>query len=300
MREPDLSALYPTGAHPAGPYPAGRDADPRPGVSAVVRSTDGWPVPNPVLTVTDLTGRQVARAVGDGAGQVATEALAPGTYTAILTAPGFGPAARMATVGSRGAAPLGALDLARDTTGALPTAGPWTIDPLHSTINLTAHHLGIGGIRGRFTEFHGRITVTEPFERSHVHAEINAASLDTGNAVRDEHLRSDQFLAVEQHPTIEYHSTHLTARGSDRWTVHGHLALHGVQCPVDLDLTYSGTTDDPWGGFRAVADLRRHDFEVSFNERLLSGIAQIGSTVRIELDLQAVAGTTLPWEDLGL
>lgn len=274
------------------------------GISAQVLTGDGWPITYPVLTVTDMCGHQVARVVGDGQGSATTESLHSGTYTVIVTAPGFEPAARMTVVSTSGVSALGVIPLERSGNDAPPIPGTWTIDPLHSTINLTAHHLGIGGIRGRFTEFHGQIQITDPFERSRVHTEIKAASIDTGNATRDQHLRSADFLDVEAHPTIEYQSTYLTPRAGQEWAVHGQLALRGVSQSVDLELSYLGLTDDPWGGtragFTATTSLRRHDFEIAFDQRLLSGIAQIGSTVRIELDVQAVHGETLPWETLGL
>ncbi|MFI2641706.1 YceI family protein, partial [Streptomyces sp. NPDC018610] len=86
--------------------------------------------------------------------------------------------------------------------------------------------------------------------------------------------------------------------GTDRWTVHGELTLHGIARPVDLDLAYLGTGTDPWGGtraaFRATTELRREDFAINYNQVIQAGIAAIGTTLRIELDIQAVQGTTLP------
>ena len=83
-----------------------------------------------------------------------------------------------------------------------------------------------------------------------------------------------------------------------RWTVHGELGLHGVVRPVDLDLAYLGTGADPWGGtraaFRATTELRREDFAMNYNQVLQAGIAAIGTTLRVELDIQAVQGESLP------
>lgn len=129
-------------------------------------------------------------------------------------------------------------------------------------------------------------------------AVIRAASVDTGNGMRDTHLRSGDFLDVERHPEITYRSTGLAQAGPDRWTVHGELAMHGVVRPVDLDLAYLGTGADPWGGtraaFRATTELHREDFAMNYNQVLQAGIAAIGTTLRIELDVQAVQGESLP------
>lgn len=273
------------------------------GVSARVRTSDGWPVPEAVLTVTDSAGQQVARVGVDADGNAGTSPLPAGSYTAIITANGFSPAARTAMVTASGSAALGPVALERIGGGnERPAAGVWTIDPWHSTISITVRHLGIASVRGRFAEFGGKIQVVEPAERSVVVAELAAASIDTGNKMRDDHLRSPSFLAVDEYPTIEYRGTRLSPRSGDSWTLHGELTLHGVRHEVDLELDYLGLVDDPWGGrragFRASADLRREDFKINFDEKLVAGIAQIGSIVRIELDIQAVQGDTLPWDSM--
>ncbi|GDY32091.1 hypothetical protein GTS_37240 [Gandjariella thermophila] len=268
-------------------------------VRAQVRTSDGWPVRNAVLTLTDLSGRQVDRVVADEDGAVASAPLPPGNYTAIVTAAGHAPVARTAMVGESSDASLGVVALARLGGRALPEPGPWTIDPVHSSIGLVARHLGLSSIRGRFGEFGGRIDVAQPFERSRAHAVIKAASIDTGNRTRDDHLRSADFLEVEQHPTIEFRSRVLSAAGEDAWTLDGELTVRGRTRPVRLAMTYLGVGPDPWGGtraaFAATTELHRDDFGITFNQVLQAGIDAIGATVRVELDIQAVQGETLPW-----
>jgi polyisoprenoid-binding protein YceI len=154
-------------------------------------------------------------------------------------------------------------------------------------------------VHGRFTDFSGTIEIApDDVTKSRVEAVIKAASIDTGNGMRDTHLRSGDFLDVERFPEITYRSTGLTQAGTDRWTVHGELGLHGVVRPVDLDLAYLGTGADPWGGtraaFRATTELRREDFAMNYNQVLQAGIAAIGTTLRVELDIQAVQGESLP------
>lgn len=157
---------------------------------ARIRTKDGWAVPHAVLTVTDMTGRQVLREAADGEGAVRTGILAAGAYTVIVTAIGYRPAAQSAIVTASGTADLGTLVLARTGGVELPPPGPWTVDPAHSTVSAVAQHLGLSSVHGRFTRFGGRIEIAEDPLRSSVEAVIEAASIDTGNATRDGHLCS--------------------------------------------------------------------------------------------------------------
>ncbi|TLS40640.1 hypothetical protein FE633_40625 [Streptomyces montanus] len=270
------------------------------GLTAKIRTRDGWAVSHGVVTVTDMTGTQVMRAEADGEGVVrnGTE-LAPGAYTVIVTAVGYAPAAASALVTASGRAEVGTVTLARQGGAELPPPGPWTIDPAHSSVSAVARHLGISSVHGRFTDFSGRIEIApDEVTKSRVEAVIRAASIDTGNGMRDEHLRSPDFLDVERYPDITYRSTGLSPAGADRWTVHGELTLHGVVRAVDLDLAHLGTGADPWGGtraaFRATTELRREDFAMNYNQVVQAGIAAIGATLKVELDIQAVQGETPP------
>ncbi|MFV0129029.1 YceI family protein [Streptomyces sp. HMX112] len=265
------------------------------GLRAHVRTRDGWAVQHAVVTMTDMTGAQVLRAGADPDGVVAADVpLAPGPYTVIVTALGYAPAASTALVTASGRAEVGTVVLARAGGVELPPPGVWTLDPAHSTIGAVAQHLGISSVHGRFTDFGGRIEITPDLTGSRVEAVIAAASVDTGNGLRDKHLKSPDFLDVETHPEITYRSHALTPAGPDRWTVRGRLSLHGVVRDVDLDLTYLGTGPDPWGGvraaFRATAELRREDFAMNYNQVVQAGISAIGTTLRVELDIQAVQG----------
>jgi polyisoprenoid-binding protein YceI len=263
-------------------------------LTARIRTKDGWSVPHAVLTVTDMTGQQVLREAADGEGTVRTGILEAGAYTVIVTAIGYRPTAQTAIVTASGNADLGTLTLARAGGVELPPPGPWTIDPAHSAVSAMAQHLGLSSVHGRFREFGGRIEIGEDPLTSSVEAVIEAASIDTGNAMRDGHLRSPDFLDADVHPKLTYRSTALTPAGDNRWTVHGELAMHGVTRPVDLDLSYLGTGPDPWGGaraaFRAVTELRREDFRMNYNQVVQAGIAAIGTTLKVELDIQAIRG----------
>ncbi|MFD5035208.1 YceI family protein [Streptomyces sp. NPDC058405] len=272
------------------------------GLRGQVRTRDGWAVQHAIVTMTDMTGAQVLRVPADEDGAVRADmALAPGPYTVIVTAVGYAPVASTALVTASGRAEVGTVVLARQGGAELPPPGVWSLDPAHSSVSAVAQHLGISSVHGRFKEFGGRIEIVEAaggHERSRVDAVIGAASIDTGNALRDKHLKSPDFLDVERFPEITYRSTGLTPAGQDRWTVHGQLSLHGVVREVDLELSYLGTGPDPWGGvraaFRATTELRREDFAMNYNQVVQAGISAIGTTLRVELDIQAVQGDGLP------
>ncbi|MEV6400318.1 YceI family protein [Streptomyces sp. NPDC051907] len=263
------------------------------GLQAQVRTRDGWAVQHAVVTVTDMTGAQILRAAADADGSVRSDAaLAPGPYTVIVTAMGYAPAASTAIVTASGRAEAGTVVLSRQGGTELPPPGTWSIDAAHSSVGAVAQHLGISSVRGRFTDFGGCIDIGARLTDSRVEARIQTASIDTGNALRDKHLRSPDFLDAAQYPEIAYRSHALTPSGPDRWTVHGSLTMRGVVREVDLDLAYSGTGPDPWGGlraaFHATAELRREDFAMNYNQVVQTGVAAIGTTLRVELEVQAV------------
>lgn len=268
-------------------------------VSVTIESGDGWPVAGAIFTLTDLTGQQAGIAVADEHGVARLESPAPGMYTAIFTAPGFSPSATAVVLSAGRATDLGAVRLDRIATETqLPAPGVWTIDPVHTMVHVSARHAGISAVRGRFTAFGGTIVIGSPVESSTVRVTLQAESVDTASKMRDDHLRSPDFLDVERFPTIEYRGVGLTATGPDKWTLRGELALRGEVRPVDLDLRYLGTDTDPFGtvrcGFQARGQLRREDFAVPFATRLATGVLLVGSTVRIDLDVEAVQGDTLP------
>ncbi|WP_433621959.1 YceI family protein [Nocardia sp. CA-120079] len=269
------------------------------GLTGRVCTTQGWPVPDAILTVTDMRGRQITRAVVDETGAVGTELLPAGVHTAVLTAVGFEPVARTVQISPAGTGALGEVVLL-PVAGAMaaPPPGPWTIDPVHSTVIATARHLGIASIKARFAEVSGRLDIAEPFERSTGHVEIKAASIDTGTSMRDNHLRSPDFLDVDTYPLITFTGSGFRRTGGDTWVMPGELTLHGQRRPVDLDVTYGGFGADPWGGVRAAFHaetvLHRNDFAIDYNAVVRAGVAAIGTTVKLDLDIEVVQGEQLP------
>jgi polyisoprenoid-binding protein YceI len=177
----------------------------------------------------------------------------------------------------------------------IPPPGTYVIDPSHSDIQFTARHMMIAKTRGRFRTFSGTINIDEVPERSSVVATIEAASIDTGDEQRDQHLRSPDFLDVERYPQITYRSTSIRPGAGDRWEVAGNLTLRDVTRPVTLDVEFCGAQRDPWGnmraGFLGTTEIDREDFDITWNQRLEAGGFLVGKGVRIDVDVEAVLQT---------
>ena len=187
------------------------------------------------------------------------------------------------------------IDSTRTVGGrTLPTPGPWTIDTAHSTVEFVARHLVVTKVRGRFTDWSAELVIGERPEDSRVDVEINAASIETGDAGRNGHLVSADFLDVQRFPAISFRTTSVEPGGDGDWAVHGDLAIHGVSRPVTLAVEFTGAATDPWGnakvGFSASTDIDREDFGLTWNQALESGGVLVGKWVRIEIEVQAVRG----------
>ena len=166
------------------------------------------------------------------------------------------------------------------------------IDPVHSRIAASAFHLGITKVHGRLRRFAGAIDMGADLASTRVHAAVEPASVDTDDDVRDQHLRSADFLDVLAFPSIEFTSTRIVVHSADRWTMTGDLVLRGVRHAVDLDVVYHGAGPDLWGGertgFSATTQLSRDDFDIRWNQSVMAGIFAVGRTLRIEIDIEAV------------
>ncbi|MBW8878315.1 MAG: YceI family protein [Acidobacteria bacterium] len=181
-------------------------------------------------------------------------------------------------------------------------AETWQLDPAHSSIQFAVKHMMFTTVRGRFKDVKGTIEVDEQNpDRSSVHVEINAASIDTGVADRDTHLRSADFLDVEHYPTITFRSKRFEgalAKEGDEFRVIGDLTIHGTAKEVTLDCTFEGRGKDPWGGERAGARattrIDRRDWGLEWNQALEAGGILIGHDVRIEIEVQAVKAVPVP------
>ena len=175
----------------------------------------------------------------------------------------------------------------------IPVPGTYTIDGPHTSVEFVARHLMITKIRGRFAELRGSIFIAEDPEQSSVEAEIRAASVSTGDAFRDAHLRGPDFLDVDRYPLITFRSTATTAGAESIWELTGDLTVRDVTRPVVLQVDFEGASPSPFGderiAFSAAADVNREDFGLTWNQTRETGGVLIGKTIRIELNVQAIA-----------
>jgi polyisoprenoid-binding protein YceI len=173
----------------------------------------------------------------------------------------------------------------------MPT-GTWVVDPAHSSVEFSIKHMGIANVRGHFGEFEGTLEVKESLADSRAYGTVKAASIDTGEAKRDEHLRSPDFFNVEEFADIEFESTRVEAIDDESTRVHGNLTMHGVTKEICLDVRFQGTETDPWDklrtGLAVVGTLNRSDFDMKFNQALGGGNVLVGDKVKMALDISAV------------
>lgn len=179
------------------------------------------------------------------------------------------------------------------TLDATTTAQTYAIDKTHSEVAFQVRHL-VTKVRGRFTDFSGTVLLDPAHaDRSSASLTVEAASIDTGTADRDNHLRSDDFFAVDTYPTLTFQSTHVVKTGDDTYDVTGVLTIRGVAKQITLPVTYLGTAKDPWGnvraGFETSVTLNRKDFGLTWNAALETGGFLVGDDVRVNLSIQAVA-----------
>jgi polyisoprenoid-binding protein YceI len=176
------------------------------------------------------------------------------------------------------------------------TQTTWSIDPAHTSVALAVKHMMFTTVRGRFRDVTGTIAIDELNPAaSTIEVEIAAASIDTGVADRDAHLRSADFLDVETHPSLTFRSKRFEgklAKDGDPFRVTGDLTIRGVTREVTLEGTYEGTGKDPWGGTRAGArattKIDRRDWGLVWNQALETGGILVANEVRIEVAVQAV------------
>jgi len=186
-------------------------------------------------------------------------------------------------------------------TGGTLTAGTYTIDPVHSTVAFKIRHL-VSRTGGEFTDFGGTIVADfENLDACMISLHINADSIDTGDTDRDEHLRSDEFFGVREHPEITFNSSKITRVDKQNFAVVGTLTMHGVSRQITLTVTYLGEVADPWGGVRAgyqlTTTVNRKNFGISWNKTLDNGGLILGDEVEISIDLEVVMRqqTTESW-----
>ncbi len=175
----------------------------------------------------------------------------------------------------------------------LPAPGPWQIDPGHAEVAFIGRHFMLTKVRGRFTDVTGTVRIAENPAESRVEVVIGMASVDSGDATRDAHLRSAEMFDVAAHPTATFRSTGVDWRGTDA-TVHGDLTIHGVTRPVPLEVSFLGVVRDPWGNDRAVFSactrINREDFGLTWNMVLETGGLLVSKEIQIEIEVETIRG----------
>jgi len=170
-------------------------------------------------------------------------------------------------------------------------AGTWNIDPVHSEVGFAVRHMMVSKVRGRFNTFSGELVTGKDPLASSVTAEIDLASIITGNEQRDAHIRSADFFEVETYPTMTYRSTGVRQDGGD-FVIDGDLTLKGVTKSVPLKLELNGFGPDPFGGtragFTATGELNRRDFNVNFSAPMQNGGAVVADKISLQLEIEAV------------
>jgi polyisoprenoid-binding protein YceI len=173
------------------------------------------------------------------------------------------------------------------------TNSNWNLDAAHSGITFSIRHMVVSKVRGRFAKYNGSIRMDEAdLTRSTVSVTIDAASIDTGVADRDTHLRSPDFFDVGKFPELRFASKRVEKVGEGRYRVVGDLTIRDVTREIGLDAEYGGRGKDPWGnervGFSAKASLDRKEFGLTWNQVLEAGGILVGDRVDIELEVQGV------------
>ena len=171
-------------------------------------------------------------------------------------------------------------------------AGDYEIDPGHTRLGFVARHAMVTKVRGQFGAFEGtaRIDEANP-SASKVDLTIQVASVDTGSADRDGHLKSGDFFDVETYPTITFTSTEVKRDGSD-WAVTGDLTIKDVTKPVTIEFEHTGSARDPFGnlrvGFEGETTINRKDWGLTWNAALETGGVLVSEKIKLEFDISAI------------
>jgi len=187
------------------------------------------------------------------------------------------------------------------TTPSAPASAPgtvstWNLDPAHSLAEFKVKHMMISNVKGSFSGLSGTLKLDETdYTHSSIEVSIPVATLSTGDAQRDGHLKSGDFFDAEKYPAITFKSTNIDSKGGADYAVTGDLTIHGVTKAVTLAVEdVSEPSKDPWGnqriGLSASTKINRKDFELSWNSALESGGVLVGEDVTISLEVQFIKG----------
>ena len=172
-------------------------------------------------------------------------------------------------------------------------SGTYTLDPTHTRIGFVARHAMVTKVRGQFNEFDGSAVIdADDFTRSSAQLSIQAASIDTRNEQRDGHLRSNDFLALEEYPQITFVSTAVAQTGATSLELTGDLTIKGVTRSVTVPFEFEGAATDPYGnlrvGFEGSVVINRKDYGVSWNAALETGGVLVSEKITLEFEVSAI------------
>ena len=169
----------------------------------------------------------------------------------------------------------------------------WALDTTHSNVEFVVKHMMVTNVRGRFEDFSAEIEFDAANPAATVvNAAIKTASVNTGVADRDNHLRSADFFNSEQYPDMSFRSTRVEVKDEENAVLYGDLTIAGTTHPVSMNVEVTGTGTNPWGktvaGFAASTKINREDFGLTWNVALEAGGILVSKEVKINLELQAV------------
>lgn len=179
----------------------------------------------------------------------------------------------------------------RSWTGVtIPQPGRFTIDKQHTVIGFTAKHMMVSKVRGRFAEFDGSLELADDPTASSIAVTINAGSISTGVDDRDGHLKSPDFLDVENHEALTFESTEIRHVGGGEFVIVGDLTIRAATKPVELKATFEGVGVNPWGvqvvGFSASTEIDREEWGLTWNAALETGGVLVGKTIKLEIEAE--------------
>ena len=178
------------------------------------------------------------------------------------------------------------------TTAVEDISGDYTIDPTHTRLGFSTRHAMVTTVRGQFTEFSGtaHVDAANP-ANSHVSLTIQTASIDTGVADRDGHLKSADFFDADNNKEITFSSTKVERDGDD-WVITGDLTIKGVTKPITIPFESNGSARDPFGnlriGFEGGTSINRKDWGLTWNAALETGGVLVSEKIKLEFDISAI------------
>ena len=171
--------------------------------------------------------------------------------------------------------------------------GTYVIDAVHSRIGFSARHAMVTKVRGGFSQFEGTAQLNgENPDGSNVNISIQSASFDSGVQMRDDHVKSGDFLDVEAYPTLSFSSTDVKVTGPDTFDVTGDLTIKNQTHPITIPFSYVGAAKDPFGnvrsGFEGETTINRKDYGIVWNATLETGGVLVSEKVTLDIEISAI------------